>query len=219
MDLADCLARNYTGEKEQSMKILGICCSPRKNGNTEILLNEALLTAQKAGADTELFTVAGKDIRPCLACDACREKGICAQKDDMQPLYEKMLAVDGIIFGTPVYFYNMTAQCKTIMDRSVALSHPARNLNNKVGGIIVVAASFGNIDAVKDLGFYLVSRKMLYGGYISAYAMAPGDVKQLEKCVAATRDLGKGMVKLVKMGFKYPPELMGMSISYGTWAK
>jgi multimeric flavodoxin WrbA len=198
------------------MKILAICCSPRKKGNTEILLNEALAAAKKSGAEVELFKVAGKTIGPCIACNACRKEGICAQKDDMQPLYDKMLAADGIIYGTPVYFYTMTAQCKAVMDRSITLSHPKRNLNNKVGGIVVVGASLGNISAVKDLGFYFVSRKMLYAGYISAYAMAEGDVKQLEKCLAATRNLGKGMVKLVKMNFKYPPELLGHSIAYGT---
>lgn len=198
------------------MKILAVSCSPREKGNTEILLNEALAGAKKEGAEVELFSVAGKTIGPCIACNSCREEGICPQKDDMQPLYKKMLAADGIIYGTPIYFYNMTAQCKIVMDRSIALNHPNGNLDNKVGGIVVVGANFGNIDAVKDLGFYLVSRRMLYAGYISAYAMAEGDVKKLEKCLEATRNLGKGMVKLAKMGFKYPPELMGMSISYGT---
>jgi multimeric flavodoxin WrbA len=201
------------------MKILAICCSPRKRGNTEILLKEALAAAKKAGAETELFTVAGKNIGSCLACDACRKDGICTLKDDMQPLYDKMLAADGIIFGTPVYFYNMTAQCKAVMDRTVAFGHPERNLHNKVGGIVVVGASQGNISAIKDLGFYFVSRKMLYAGCISAYGMAEGDVKQLPKCLEATRNLGKGMVKLVEMGFKYPPELMGPAFAYGTHTK
>jgi multimeric flavodoxin WrbA len=201
------------------MKILAICCSPRKGGNTEILLKEALAAAKKEGAETEFFTVVNKNIGPCLACNACRKAGICAQKDDMQPLYDKLLAADGIIFGTPVYFYNMTAQCKTVMDRSVALDSPARNLNDKVGGIVVVGASFGNASAVKDLGFYFVSRKILYAGYISAYAMEEGGVKALPKCLEATRNLGRGMVKLVKIGFKYPPELSGRSISYGTHTK
>jgi multimeric flavodoxin WrbA len=201
------------------MKILAICCSPRKKGNTEILLKEALAAAKKEGAEVEFFTVAGKTIGPCLACNSCRKEGVCAQKDDMQSLYDKLLAADGIIWGTPVYFYNMTAQCKVVIDRTIALNHPKRNLNNKVGGIVVVGASQGNMSAVKDLGFYFVSRKMLYAGYISAYAGAEGDVKQLEKCLAATRDLGKGMVKLVKMNFKYPKELMGHSIAYGTHTK
>jgi multimeric flavodoxin WrbA len=201
------------------MKILGVCCSPRKNGNTEILLKEALGAAKKAGAEVELFTVADKTIGPCLACNACRKAGICDQKDDMQPLYGKMLAADGIIFGTPVYFYNMTAQCKAVMDRTIVFGHPKRNLHNKVGGIVVVGASQGNISAIKDLGFYFVSRKMLHAGCISAYGMAEGDVKQLPKCLEATRNLGRGMVKLVEMGFKYPPELMGPAFAYGTHTK
>lgn len=201
------------------MKILAICCSPRKGGNTELLLKEALAGAEEAGAATELFTVAGRDIRPCQACNGCRKTGICVQKDDMQALYENMLAADGIIYGTPVYFYNMASQCKVVMDRTIALNHPERNLHHKVGGIVVVGASFGNIDAVKDLLFYFTSRKMLYAGCISAYGMGEGDVKQLPKCLAATRDLGKGMVKLAKMGIKYPPELMGMVIAYGTHTK
>jgi multimeric flavodoxin WrbA len=201
------------------MKILSICCSPRKKGNTEILLKEALAAAKKVGAETELFTVTGKNIKPCLACNTCRKEGICAQKDDMQSLYDKLLDADGIILGTPVYFYNMTAQCKAIIDRTVALSHPKRNLHNKVGGAVVVGASQGNISALKDIGFYFVSRKMLYAGCISAYGMDEGDVKQLPKCLEATRNLGRGMVKLIKMNFKYPPELMGPVFAYGTHTK
>jgi multimeric flavodoxin WrbA len=201
------------------MKILAICCSPRKGGNTLFLLKEALAAAEEAGAQVELFTVAGKTIGPCLACNDCRKEGICAQKDDMQPLYEKMLAADGIIFGTPVYFYTMAAQCKAVMDRTHALDKPERSLRNKVGGIVVVGASQGNISAIKDLGFYFVSRKMLNAGFISAYGIAEGDVRQLPKCLEATRNLGKGMVKLVEMDFKYPPELMGMAIAYGTGIK
>jgi multimeric flavodoxin WrbA len=201
------------------MKILAICCSPRKKGNTEILLKEALAAAKKAGAEVEFFSVAGKTIEPCIACDACRKDGVCTLKDDMQELYDKMLAADGIIFGTPVYFYNMTAQCKAVMDRTVAFGHPKRNLHNKVGGIVVVGASQGNISAVKDLGFYFVSRKMLYAGCISAYGMSGGDVRQLPKCLEATRNLGRGMVKLVGMGFKYPRELMGPTFAYGTHTK
>jgi len=201
------------------MKILAICCSPRKKGNTEILLKEALAAAKKEGAEVEFFSVAGKTIGPCLACNACRKAGICVQKDDMQPLYDKLLAADGIIFGTPVYFYSVTAQCKAVMDRTIALSHTKRNLHNKVGGIVVVGASQGNVSALKDLGFYYVSRGMVYAGNISAYAMAEGDVKQLEKCLEATRNLGKGMVKLIKMHFKYPPELTGRVFAYGTHTK
>jgi multimeric flavodoxin WrbA len=201
------------------MKILAICCSPRKGGNTEILLGEALEAAVKEGAEIELFSVAGKNIEPCLACGSCRKDGICVQKDDMQSLFTKMLAADGIIFGTPVYFYNMNSQCKAIIDRTTSLGHPDRNLAHKVAAAVVVSASQGNASALKDLGFYFYSRKMLYAGCVSAYGMAEGDVKQLPKCLEATRNLGKGIVKLVEMGFKYPPELMGPTFGYGTHTK
>jgi multimeric flavodoxin WrbA len=201
------------------MKILAISCSPRKQGNTEILLDEVLKGAQYEGAEVELFSVAGKTIAPCDACDSCRNTGICHIKDDIQPLYDKMLAADGIIFGAPVYFYNMAAQCKIIMDRTVALGHPERNLANKVGGIVVVGASLGNIDAVKDLYFYFVSRKMLAASYVAAYGMAKGDVKNLEKCMKAAYDLGRQVTALAKMNFKYPSEFNLPAIAYGTHTK
>jgi multimeric flavodoxin WrbA len=201
------------------MKILGISCSPRVEGNTAALLNQALAGAKESGAEIELFTVAGKTIGPCTACGGCRETGVCIQKDDMQPLYDKLLESQGIIFGTPIYLYGMAAQCKTIIDRSRALSKPGRDLSNKVGGIVVVGGSFGNIDAVKDLYFYFATRKMLSANYISAYGIGPGDVKNLEKCMKATKDLGKLMVELVNMDFKYPLELIGPSIAYGTHTK
>ena len=137
----------------------------------------------------------------------------------MQPLYEKLIEAQGIIFGTPIYLYGMSAQCKTIIDRSRALSIPERNMSNKVGGIVVVGGSFGNVDAVKDLYFYFATRKMLSASYISAYGIGPGDVKNLEKCMRATKDLGKLMVELVKKDFRYPVELIGPSIAYGTHTK
>jgi len=198
------------------MKILAISCSPRKQGNTEILLGEALNGAQQDGAEVELYSVAGKTIAPCDACSSCGEKGECHIKDDMQSLYGKILEADGIIFGTPVYFYNMAAQCKTVIDRTIALNHPGRNMANKVGGIIVVGASLGNIDAVKDLYFYFVSRRMLAANYVAVYGMAKGDVKTLEKGMKAAYDLGRQMVRLVEMHFEYPSEFPLLPIAYGT---
>ncbi len=202
------------------MKILSISCSPRKGGNTETLLNEALKGAKQDGAEVELFSVAGKTIAPCDACDACRNnKGICHIKDDMQELYDRIIEADGIIFGTPVYYYNMTAQCKAVMDRTIALNHCEKTMANKVGGIVVVAGSLGNINAVKDLYFYFVAKRMLPANYISAYAGGKGDVTGLEKCMKATNDLGRQMVKLIEMEFKYPEEFPLMPISFGTHTK
>jgi len=106
------------------MKILAISCSPRKDGNTVAMLNEALKAAKTEGAETELYSVSGKNIQPCDGCWGCTKTGKCHIKDDAALLFDKMLAADGIIFGTPVYFYGMTAQAKAIIDRTIALREP-----------------------------------------------------------------------------------------------
>lgn len=201
------------------MKILAISGSPREQGNTEILLSEALKGASQAGADVELFSVAGKTIGPCEACMTCRETGKCRIDDDMQDLYEKMLEADGIIFGTPIYLYAMTAQTKAIMDRSFALNHDQTSLANKVGGVVVVAASLGLLDAMKDIYFYFVSMQMLPANYVAAYGHSKGEVKELSNCLEATRQLGRQMVLLVDKKFKYPLEIAGSHNGYGTWIK
>ena len=105
------------------------------------------------------------------------------------------------------------------MDRATALRHPERSLANKVGGIIVVSGSLGNINAVQELYFYIATRRMLPANYVAAYGLNKGDVKNLEQCMQAARNLGRLMVALVKMNFKYPEELMGRAIAYGTHTK
>ena len=114
------------------MKILAISCSPRTNGNTVAMLSETLEAAAAEGAEVELYSVAGKDIRPCEGCWTCAKTGRCRKEDETALLLEKMLAADGIVFGVPVYFHGMSAQAKAIIDRTVSLSSPERCLDNKV---------------------------------------------------------------------------------------
>jgi multimeric flavodoxin WrbA len=201
------------------MKILAVSCSPREKGNTANLLAEALRGVQQEGAGVELYSLSGKTIQPCDGCRTCNETGQCHIQDDMQELYEKLLAADGIIFGTPVYFYNMASQAKAIIDRTIVTNHPAMSLANKVGGIVAVAGSFGLASAVKELYFYIISRHMLPANYVAAYAGPEGDVRKLEKCMKAAFDLGRQMVILAAKKFEYPDEFMGPSIAYGTHTK
>jgi multimeric flavodoxin WrbA len=201
------------------MKILAISCSPRKKGNTATLLTEALKGARQEGAEVELYSVSGKTIKPCDGCHTCNDTGKCHIQDDMQELYPKLLEAEGIIFGTPVYFYNMASQTKAVIDRTIVMGRPDMSLANKVGGIVAVAGSFGLASAVKDLYFYIISRHMLPANYVAAYASPPGDVKKLEKCMKAAFDLGRQMVVLVDKKFEYPAEFMGRSIAYGTHTK
>jgi multimeric flavodoxin WrbA len=196
------------------MKILGLSCSPRKQGNTMLLLEEALKGARDEGAEVELYSVAGKTITPCDGCRVCDKTGQCHIKDDMRDLYEKLLEADGIIFGTPVYFYSMTAQAKAIIDRTIAFSRPERSLANKVGGVIVVAGSQGTTDALKDLYFYMVTRQILPANFVAVYPIK--DLRKMEKCMQASRDLGRQIVKIAAMKFKYPGEFPRPVFAYGT---
>jgi len=202
------------------MKILAISCSPRKEGSNVVLLNEALRGAKADGADVELYSVAGKNLQPCDGCWACTKTGKCHIKDDIQgELYDKMVAADGIIFGTPIYYYGMAAQAKIIIDRSMALTGPDRTLANKVGGVVATAGSFGLVDAVKDFCFYFFARRMLMANYVAAYNVNTDEFKKMEKCMKAAYDLGRTVVALVNSGFKYPLDFMGRSIAYGTHTK
>jgi len=103
------------------MKVLGIMGSPRRQSNTEILLDKALEGAREAGAEVEKVLVSKLKISPCLEIYACRKDGRCTIKDDMQSLYEKLLEADHIVFASPIFFYGVTSQAKAIIDRCQAL--------------------------------------------------------------------------------------------------
>jgi len=103
------------------MKVLGIMGSPRRQSNTEILLDRALAGAKKMGTEVEKVAVSELKVHPCLEIYACRKDGKCAIKDDMQQLYEKLLEADHIVFASPIFFYGLTSQAKAIVDRCQAL--------------------------------------------------------------------------------------------------
>jgi multimeric flavodoxin WrbA len=108
-------------DNKNNMKVLGIMGSPRRQSNTEILLDKALEGAREAGAEVEKVLVSKLKISPCLEIYACRKDGNCAIKDDMQLLYKKLLEADHIILASPIFFYGITSQAKAIIDRCQAL--------------------------------------------------------------------------------------------------
>lgn len=195
------------------MKVLGISSSPRRKGNTETLIIEALKGAESEGAETEMFSVAGKDIKPCDGCQTCVLTGQCHIKDDVQGLFQKMIAADGIIFGTPIYFYAMSAQAKAIMDRTYSLRRPDFKLANKVGGIIAVAGGIGLMEAIKDYYFYIAINHMLAADYVGAYASDRGEVNNNQHYLKSSWELGREVAQLAKIGFQYPSEFQRHGLS------
>jgi multimeric flavodoxin WrbA len=103
------------------MKVLGLFGSPRRGGNTEILLEEVLQGAEKEGAEIEHLYLSDLDITPCTECHGCDETGSCVILDDMQKIYPKLLEADVIILASPIFFYGVTAWAKILIDRTQAL--------------------------------------------------------------------------------------------------
>lgn len=103
-----------------SKKVLILSGSPRKNGNSDILCNEFARGAAETGHEVEKIRIAEKKIGYCHACYACRGTGVCAIKDDMAEIMQKMIDCDVMVLASPVYFYSIDAQLKAVIDRSVA---------------------------------------------------------------------------------------------------
>ncbi|MDR3540294.1 MAG: flavodoxin family protein [Desulfosporosinus sp.] len=100
-------------------KVLMLSGSPRKGGNSDLLCDQFMLGAKEAGNQTEKIFLRDKEIGYCTGCGTCYDTHKCVQKDDMAETLEKMIAADVIVMATPVYFYTMDAQMKTLIDRTV----------------------------------------------------------------------------------------------------
>ncbi len=194
------------------MKILGISCSPRKGQNTETMVRTALESVEEKGADAEFYSVIGKNIHPCDGCWSCTKRGSCHIDDAMQELYEKMKEADGIIFASPVYFFNITAQAKAVIDRTIALSLPEQQLKDKVAGIMVSAGSTGVMDTVKSIRAFFDIQRMFVVNWVGIYTKATDMPKGLE----AARNLGREMVAFAKNSFKFPDAFAPNHFTFGT---
>jgi len=103
------------------MKVLGILGSPRRGGNSEILLRAFLEGAAGAGAEVEEIILRDLKISPCLEIYHCFKDGTCPIKDDMREIYDKLLEADVVALASPVFFYGVSAQSKAMIDRTQAL--------------------------------------------------------------------------------------------------
>ena len=185
------------------MNVLGIVCSPRREGNTQILIDHALTSAQEAGAETEMLHVADLDIGPCDACDACRSNGICVVEDDMQTVYEKLEGADGLIFGTPVYFMNVSAQAKAIIDRTYACLMTGK-LRGKAAAAIAAVRRVGGGQVLSLMYAYFAAHRMVIAGGGIGYGREKGEVNEgpgmspVYSALDEARAVGRAVVKRVK---------------------
>lgn len=165
-----------------SKNILILASSPRKSGNSDILCDRFLQGAQEAGHTVEKIRVAESHIGFCLGCDHCkRHEGVCVQHDDMAVILKKMIEADVIVMATPVYFYTMNAQMKTLIDRTYARYTEVRGKEFYV----ILTAADSSLDMMTRTvesfrGFFVclddaVEKGVLYG----VGAWAKGDVAKI----------------------------------------
>lgn len=167
------------------MHVLGINGSPRKGGNTSILLQKLLDTAGAQGCSTEFFQLGGQVVRGCIACGACskRKNKQCALKDDcFNELFGKMLLADAIVIGSPTYFADVSAETKALLDRAghVALAN-GRLFRGKIGAAVIAVRRGGAIHTFDTINhMYLMSQMIVPGSvyWNMGIGLEKGDVNE-----------------------------------------
>jgi len=180
------------------MKALAINGSPRKGGNTEILLKKVLAPLAAAGWEIEFVQVGGTNIHGCRACYQCRKgkNGRCAHDDDFfNPCFEKMVAADAIILGSPTYFTDVSAEMKALLDRSglVALANGGL-FRGKIGASVVAVRRGGGTHAFDTMNhMFLMSGAIVPGStyWNLGYGLDRGDVALDDEAARNMNDLGQ----------------------------
>lgn len=158
------------------MKVLALSGSPRKEGNTETLLGAVLKGVAAAGGEVELIRLYDLRLQPCIACGGCDKTGECVLEDEMQGLYQKIIASPRVILASPIYFYGLTAQAKAFVDRCQALWNRKRLQKEKgewhkdpgrKGFLVAVAATQGEKvfeGAILTARYAFDAMDLAYGG-------------------------------------------------------
>jgi multimeric flavodoxin WrbA len=187
------------------MKVVAFNGSARKDGNTAILINYVLDVLRENGIETELYQLAGKEIRGCLACFKCFENKDqrCVVKDDVaNECIEKMVEADGIILGSPTYFANVSTEMKALIDRAGFVCRANGEMfKRKVGTAVVAVRRAGGIHVFNSINHFFFISQMIVPG--SSYwnigvGLAKGDVEQDEEGIVTMTDLGENMAWLMK---------------------
>ena len=185
--------------KMKNQKVLIINGSPRKNGNCSCLIQTLAEGVNENGGISEIINLQELKIAPCNACDACRKNKTksCIIEDDMIPLYSKVAQADAIVFASPTYWFNISAQTKLFIDRLYAVENEEiYALTGKKIGIILTYGdkdvfSSGGVNALRSFEDICTFVNALLIGIVHASADKAGEIKNSPIKIQEAFELGK----------------------------
>ncbi|MFH1922480.1 MAG: flavodoxin family protein [Planctomycetota bacterium] len=187
------------------MKVLGISGSPRSGGNTDILVKLALEVLAEQGVQTEFLSLAGRPIKPCMACAGCVKSDTlgCVQEDPaFEGMVERFVEADGVLVGSPVYFGSATPQTMALLDRVGYVSRANDNfLRRKVGAAIVVARRAGQNFTFAQINYFFLISEMIVPGstyWNVAFGREKGEVENDQEGLDTVRRLAENVAWLMK---------------------
>lgn len=190
------------------MKVVSFNGSPRKEGNTYLLILKVFEELHKEEIDTEYIHIGGKPFRGCTACYKCfenQDKKCVLPEDGLNFYLEKMVEAEGVILASPVYFGNVTPEMKALIDRAGLVSKANGGLlKRKVGGAIVTARRAGATMVYSDLNLFFGIHEMIIPGsshWNLGIGRMPGEVLGDEEGLKTMETLGKNMAWLMKKIF------------------
>lgn len=183
------------------MKVIGFSGSPRKNANTDRLVEHVLAGAQTAGAETAFFRIASLSIKGCVSCYHCKSHDTCAINDGMQTLYKEIHSADAVVIGSPIYMGQMTGQTKTFVDRLLPLLNADFSTRLQKRPALVLVFTQGQPETGMFLP-YMESTRQLFGflGFSPGEMLVAGgtreqaDVDKQTELTARARAVGAGLL-------------------------
>ena len=184
------------------MKVVAFNGSPRKDGNTNILIQKVFRELEKEGIQTEVVQLSHKKIHGCIACYKCQENKDqrCAVNDDSANEYiEKIQQSQGVVLGSPVYFMDVTPEMKALIDRVGFVSRSNGGIfRNKIGSLVAVARRAGAMHTLDTMSHFFMSMEMIVVGRALGVGRDKGDVEKDEEGLMLANGLGQRMAWLMK---------------------
>ena len=187
------------------MKVVAINGSPRKKGNTALLLKTVMAELEQEGIETEFVQLGGKKVRGCKACMKCfetKDNRCVIEKDMINEVIARMSEADGILIGSPTYFANVSTEVKALIDRAgmVAIAN-GRNLRRKVGAAVVAVRRAGAVTTFDAINKFFFINEMVVPGSVYwnlAVGRAEEEVAEDEEGMLTMKTLGQNMAWLLK---------------------